>query len=190
MIKLNLGCGTKPLPGFINVDIDPKVSPDVVDDVTALQNFEDNSVDLIYACHLLEHFPAKDTHCILMKWGSKLKSGGTLRLAVPDLKAIMQLYIYYENVSIIHNMLMGSQKNEWQFHKAVFDEKSLYDQLLNAGFDDIEHWSWQLINPHKYCDDYSQAYYPDYCKQISLSNGKWIDLGGKLISLNLQAKKI
>ena len=55
-MKLNLGCNDFKLKGFINIDIDPRVNPDVVADVCKLP-YEDNSVEEIYAGHVLEHIP-------------------------------------------------------------------------------------------------------------------------------------
>ena len=53
-IKLHLGCFDRKIHGFINIDIRKDVCPDIVDDVFKLTSFEDGSVDLIYACHVLE----------------------------------------------------------------------------------------------------------------------------------------
>ena len=58
LIKLNLGCGNRKMHGFINVDAREDVKPDFVADVTKI-NEQFNGVDLIYACHVLEHFPLK-----------------------------------------------------------------------------------------------------------------------------------
>ena len=53
MNKLHLGCFHKKIYGFTNVDIREDVEPDLVDDVFKLENVENESVDLIYACHVL-----------------------------------------------------------------------------------------------------------------------------------------
>ena len=54
-MKLNLGCFNKQLPGFVNVDIREDVKPDVVDSAFTLKKFENNSVEVVYASHMLEH---------------------------------------------------------------------------------------------------------------------------------------
>jgi hypothetical protein len=57
-IKLNLGCGLKKYEGFINIDNDPFVNPDIclnLDDVNIKLPFDSNSVIEIKADHVLEH---------------------------------------------------------------------------------------------------------------------------------------
>lgn len=54
-MKLNLGCGNRPLKGYINCDISPEVNPNKIVDLEKPLDFEDNSVDEIIANHVLEH---------------------------------------------------------------------------------------------------------------------------------------
>ncbi len=58
MTKLHLGCGEKFLPGYVHVDARKFPHVDyVTDKLDNLNMFADNSVEEIYACHVLEHFP-------------------------------------------------------------------------------------------------------------------------------------
>ena len=55
-MKLNLGCGSKILDGYTNVDKFDYYKPDVVHDLeTFPYPFENNSVDEILISHVLEH---------------------------------------------------------------------------------------------------------------------------------------
>ena len=55
-MNLNLGCGNKKIDGFVNVDNDPSVDPDVLVDLNSgILPFDSNSVDMIVAAHVLEH---------------------------------------------------------------------------------------------------------------------------------------
>jgi len=55
-MKLNLGSGIKRYEGFLNVDSDPSVQPDILVDLeTGKLPIEDNSVDEIKAYHIFEH---------------------------------------------------------------------------------------------------------------------------------------
>lgn len=56
-MKLHIGCGEKNLIGWKHFDvrkIDEHI--DYVGTADDLSQFSDNSIDEIYACHLLEHF--------------------------------------------------------------------------------------------------------------------------------------
>ena len=59
MLKLHLGCGTKHLKDYINIDIRYLPGVDEVNNIRFLRNYKENSVDEIYACHVLEHFGRK-----------------------------------------------------------------------------------------------------------------------------------
>mgnify|MGYP001206309351 CR=1 FL=1 len=55
-MNLNLGCGNKILPGFVNVDKFNVYEVDIVHDLEVFPYpFEDNSVDIILLSHVLEH---------------------------------------------------------------------------------------------------------------------------------------
>lgn len=57
-MKLNIGCGTKKFEGFINIDDDPTIDPDLLlnlDDVNIRLPYDDNTVEEIKAYHVLEH---------------------------------------------------------------------------------------------------------------------------------------
>ena len=58
--KINIGCGTFHEEGYINIDNQQSVNPDKVMDLTKKWTFEDNSVDLIKAFNILEHFVFDD----------------------------------------------------------------------------------------------------------------------------------
>jgi predicted SAM-dependent methyltransferase len=191
-IRLNLGCYDKHLPGFINVDVRPECNPDVVDDVIELHSFDDGTVDLIYASHMLEHVRREDVHHVLRNWYNKLKTGGILRLAVPDFDAIARRYIYTGEIEEIMSPTMGSQRHDYDFHYVLFDEKSLSNALKEAGFDEVFKWDWATTNPHRYVDDFSSSYLPARSRPIPLSGNRidvTYDFDGIHMSLNLEAVK-
>ncbi len=59
--KLHIGCGDRYIPGFIHADIRKLPHVDHVSSAGRLGFCEDSSADLIYACHVLEHF-GRHTH--------------------------------------------------------------------------------------------------------------------------------
>lgn len=188
-MKLNLGCFDKKLPGFTNVDIRPDCNPDIVDNAFTLETIKDGSVDLIYCCHMLEHLSYEESLEALYTWYRKLKPNGVLRLAVPDLEKACSLYLLTKDKKRLKSMFWGSQRHDFDFHKNGWSKADLEEELSHVGFIDIKEWMWQLTEPHNYCDDYSQSYFPDMQKDFRMSNGKWIENGGVLISLNLEATK-
>lgn len=177
-IKLNLGCFNKKLPGFINVDIREEVNPDVVDDAFQLDQFQENSVDLIYSSHMLEHLSFGKSYETLKRWYQILKIGGILRLAIPDVEAACKWYLEHRNLYDVRTVFWGSQLHPFDFHYHGWDFQSLKTDLNRIGFKGVKRWDWKTTEPHNYVDDYSSAYLPHMDK-----------VNGTLISLNVEAIK-
>lgn len=80
--QLNLGCGEDKRPGYVNVDWQSSVEPEVVHDLNVLPYpFEDNSFKRIEANHVLEHL---DRPFAIMKELQRiLEPGGELAVRVP-----------------------------------------------------------------------------------------------------------
>jgi predicted SAM-dependent methyltransferase len=188
-MKINLGCYDKKLPGFTNIDIRPEANPDIVDDAFELKTISNNSVELIYSSHMLEHLNYEDAKSALKLWYSKLIDGGILRLAVPDFEAICKRYIYTGNINELLHSICGSQKHDFDYHYNVFDETRLRNLLLEAGFKSVSKYNWWERTPHNYCDDFSQSYIPATERTIALSHGRVIHGQAILMSLNLEAIK-
>ena len=183
MVKLNLGCGDRKMYGFVNVDARGDVKPDVVADVTKISEmFQD--ADLIYACHVLEHFPLKASSFqpvtwkeTLEDWYKTLKDGGVLRVSVPDMEAGLSYYSETGDLEKLYALFYGGQKYDYDFHYHCWDFKSLKRELLKVGFKKVERYDWKETE-HFYIDDYSQAYLPHMDKE-----------NGMLMSLNIEAIK-
>jgi SAM-dependent methyltransferase len=80
-IKINLGCGTKIMPGWVNVDCVALPGVDIVHDINILPlPFEDETVDEILCEDVLEHV---DYPAILKEALRILVSGGKIRIEVP-----------------------------------------------------------------------------------------------------------
>ena len=177
MIKIHLGCGEKILDGFINIDIVKKKPQVIIDDVSTLKTIEQDSVDLIYACHVLEHFSRTEILNILETWNSKMKKGGIIRISVPDFDSIFLHYKKNKNLDSLIGLLYGGQRNEYDYHKVVFNFDTLSELLKKAGFSNVKRYEWRETE-HSHIDDYSQAYLPHLEKDIGL-----------LMSLNIEAVK-
>lgn len=183
MTKLHLGCGKRYIPGFVHVDLDDFPHIDHRTPLNDLSMFADGSVELIYCCHALEYFDRVEVRAVLAEWHRALQSGGTLRLAVPDFKALVEVYSLYGDLNKIIGPLYGrfeisSPEGETTiYHKTIYDFASLKTILEENGFSNGRRYDWRHTL-HKDYDDYSQAYVPHMDKE-----------NGILISLNVEAEK-
>lgn len=177
MIKLHLGCGSKYIEGYVHIDLIEYEHIDYISSVDNLFMFQDNSVDLIYSAHVLEHFKKSQVPNVLKEWYRVLRPGGLLRLAVPDFEKLVEVYLKYKDLKLITGPLYGRQNYEYNIHYTTFDYFSLYNCLQDAGFKKVKRYDWKETE-HSNVDDYSQAYIPHMDKE-----------NGTLISLNVEANK-
>lgn len=138
--KLNLGCGKKLLPGYINIDL--YGNPDIVSDIKALP-FKDEDVDEILAVHVFEHFYLKEVPDVLKEWKRVLKPGGMLVLELPcfnkvaqwlqvqPLKPQMTMWAMYGDPSTHHS--------EADLHKWLWSVEQITDCLSFHKFESIRY---------------------------------------------------
>ncbi|GMF65501.1 unnamed protein product [Phytophthora lilii] len=120
---------------------------DIVDFVMYMSNlyaFPDNSVDVIYSSHVLEHCTHGVGHELehtLREWHRVLRPDGQLLVSVPNLFALASLFI---NESIPHQervwfmtIIYGGQVDVYDVHKVGFDRAILTAYLEQAGFCDL-----------------------------------------------------
>ena len=187
-MKLHLGCGNRHIPGFVNIDIQKSGVVDVVSDVMKLP-YEENSIDLIYSCSMLEHFGRNNKLTffrntswidVIEYWYKLLKPGGELYVSVPDFEAICLEYLKNKNIVDIMGIAIGGQKNEEDLHGMLFDFDILYDGLKLVGFSSICRYNWKDFEPfsNKDYDDFSAAYLP----HMDFENGR-------LMMLNIKGVK-
>lgn len=177
-MKLHLGCGSKILDGFINIDIRNDLGANIVDNIAELKFVkENNSIDLIYSCHVLEHFGRNEYKNVLKRWFDVLKPNGILRLSVPDIEACINYYNNTKDLQKLLGFFWGGQNYKYNFHYMGWDFKSLKKDLLEIGFKKIKIYDWKKTE-HSNIDDFSQAYLPHMDKE-----------NGTLMSLNIEAIK-
>jgi len=136
--RLNLGSGHIPKDGYINVDFRGLPGVDVVGDVTAL-DFQPGSIDTIFASHLIEHFPVKALHdVVLPHWRDLLRPGGEIVLIAPDGAAMLDAYkdgVF--NFDELREVLYGGQEYEGDFHFNMLSPSSAEALLAELGFTSI-----------------------------------------------------
>ena len=148
MVKLELGSGDRPTPGFVHLDARPGAPDvDIVCDASRLDeckpawvNARDEWLNPIKPCdeiratHLLEHFSHRDTVELLKHWRSYLKPSGRLYLEVPNLTGhIKQWSAGGSSDSELVVYLFGEQDHEFNQHRTMFSEATLRDSLERAG---------------------------------------------------------
>lgn len=81
---LNLGCGFKKEPGFVNIDNRLEVKPDILCDVAAGLPYSDETIDMIRAFDFLEHIRPDDVIFVMNEIWRVLKPGGVFESFTPS----------------------------------------------------------------------------------------------------------
>lgn len=176
-MKLHLGCGKRFIPGFVHIDAVDYPHVDHVATIDNLSFIKTDSVDVIYNCHVLEHFKRRDVGRVLSEWQRVIKPGGTLRVSVPDFSKLCEVYQRQNQLDVVIGALFGRQDYLYNIHYNVFDLASLAQSLEEAGFINVHRYDWRQTE-HSDIDDFSQAYIPHMDKEH-----------GTLISLNVECNK-
>jgi predicted SAM-dependent methyltransferase len=90
---LNLGCGNRYHPDWINIDIAPQGVGVIAHDLSQGIPLPNNVCDVVYHSHLVEHLRPEDALRLMKECYRVLKAGGILRVATPDLERICRLYL-------------------------------------------------------------------------------------------------
>jgi SAM-dependent methyltransferase len=116
-VRLNLGCGDKILPGYVNVDVvESRVGkkPDVICDLHQLKPFPDNHADEVMAIHVVEHFWRWEVEAILREWVRVLKPGGKMILECPNLVSACEEFL--KDTDTRSREDQAGQRTMWVFY--------------------------------------------------------------------------
>ena len=134
-----------------------------VHDLTKGIPHPNDSVDVVYSSHMLEHLPPQQADSLLSEVYRVLKPGGTLRLVVPDLASAVRAYLdgdhaffhvgdipigdafmttFYEPHAVrrrrLERLTRRVLRTEDGGHKWMYDAESLRHRLTSAGFIEIK----------------------------------------------------
>jgi predicted SAM-dependent methyltransferase len=149
-LRLHLGCGSKILDGWVNVDM--RLAPRILTAKLpgALARFPSRSTRFIYASHVVEHidYPreallfAKECHRILV-------DGGALRIVVPGIEKIIRAYVaddaeFFRIQASMHPPECTTKLEHLMYalqqggaHKYGYDFETMSKLLGQAGFEKI-----------------------------------------------------
>jgi predicted SAM-dependent methyltransferase len=141
-LRLCLGAGGAPLSGWVNVDFEPGC--DVRLDLRFALPLPDRSVALIASEHVIEHLALTDGLALLRECRRVLADDGVLRVATPDLAALVRAYQGdwraqdwvnwpgHEWIDSAARMLNVSFRSWGHLH--LYDHDELTRRLAEAGF--------------------------------------------------------
>ena len=170
---LQFGCGGSAPKGWLNFDASPtlrweqtpvlgrlytknseRFSNNVkFGDIVRGLPVESDSCDLVYSSHVLEHMSLNECRQAIRNTFRILKPGGAFRVLVPDLKAMVKIYMESDDPAAATNFvaqtqlgredrprgLLSSAAAAFGFtpHLWMWDYESLALELEKAGFTDL-----------------------------------------------------
>ena len=147
MKLLNLGCGNRYHPEWVNVDFHSTGPGVIAYNLNKGLPFEDNSFDVVYHSHLLEHFPKSHAVPFLKECYRVLKNGGIIRVVVPDLEQIIRCYL-----NLLERSLNGDKEAQKRYEWIMLE---LFDQMVRnySGGEMLEYWSRKHIPAEDYVNE-------------------------------------
>lgn len=147
LLKLNIGCGTDYKDGWINIDNNSDNNIQKLDlnwDLKYPLPIPENSVDYIFNEHFIEHLTVEESRAALKDMLRVLKPGGVLRIAMPDLADVFDLYSEesWKKRPVIknHNFQYVQTRAElvnmsfsWWGHRWLYDWEELTRRLKEVG---------------------------------------------------------
>jgi predicted SAM-dependent methyltransferase len=162
--RVNIGCGDRPTPGWVNIEL--KATPQTYFwDCRRGLPFSDNRVAAVYCEHVFEHFhPETEARLFVRGCLRCLRSGGVLRIVVPDAGAYLHAYthswerlaalspleqthegwrekrINYKGLTNVYStkmQLINEVFRQGGQHKYAYDEQTLLLVLREAGFSNV-----------------------------------------------------
>lgn len=134
-MKLDIGSGTNPKPGYTSVDWYETAT--IRAPMWELP-VDSGSVDAVYSSHALEHIMAHQVPSALAEWYRVLRVGGTLELRVPDLAWCVRNWLDNQEDFWALAKIFGSQEHEGNIHRTGFTREGLRRLITLAGFRIVE----------------------------------------------------
>lgn len=137
---INLGCGSRFLENWTNVDFISNAPDVLAHNLSKTIPFDNKTFDVVYHSHLLEHFTKSNAERFINECYRVLRPGGVIRIVVPDLEPIARNYL---------STLDKVSKNPEPVNIADYEWSmlELYDQAVrtSSGGNMGKFWSRDII---------------------------------------------
>jgi len=178
---LEIGPGAKRIAGFETFNVIGGRHVDYVGNARDQLPFADNTFDLLYASHVLEHIAWYRSEETLREWARVLKPGGVLEIWVPDGLRIAEAFVAAER--------SGSRDLEqdgwWRFNQDRDPCRWMAGRMFSYGdgTGDTSHFNWHVAL-------FSERYLGNLMRHVGLTDVRrmgrdevrgfdhgWINLG-------------
>jgi predicted SAM-dependent methyltransferase len=142
--RLNVGCGSSTLEGWINIDL-VGLPVDLAWDIAGSLPFADGTVDAVFHEHVIEHMSGAAGYRFLKDCHRVLRPGGVMRVVAPDASRYMKSYFDPDHEFMTSfrgerpTPMLALQEEFYSFgHQAVYDPETIEFFCRTIGFDRIE----------------------------------------------------
>ena len=148
-VKVHFGCGGKNISGFLNSDLLGEIPINICRRLP----FPDQSVDLIYSSHVVEHVHENDFRLFLRESHRIMKASGVNIIATPTiekavsnaysqdgsiLSTLMELDLQFMSDGFVGPSTYLNHLFRWWDHKCLYDEEAIRHYAKEAGFSNVE----------------------------------------------------
>lgn len=105
--------------------------------------FDNNSIDVIYVSHFLEHLNKKDGEKFIRGCFQVLKIGGLIRILVPNLDIAFEMYKSGRAKEMLDSFFYTSDQYDFHMHKYNYNFEILSELLKKVGFKEIIRQEYQ-----------------------------------------------
>lgn len=130
-LRLDMGSGLRPQPGYTSVDLYERA------DIRAPMHdlpVEAGTVAAIWSSHSLEHVGWPQIPAVLAEWWRVLAPGGELVIRVPDLAWCVRFWLDHPDDTFALATIFGSQEHDGNIHRAGYDQDGWRRVIQGAGF--------------------------------------------------------
>ncbi len=111
-VRISLGSGTEPQPGWVGID--RRTARGVyANDLRMPLSLPATTVDAILAEHIVEHLAFDDIEPLLKECRRVLKPNGIVRIVCPDAKLIGELLLEIESDRVTRQLAFEADLNRW-----------------------------------------------------------------------------